>query len=253
MKASVFAIFFAFAAAPVFLTCTNEIVDMWWGAAPESQDELLELSMPIGSFTGYKVTTGTNKQVLDRNKSIGFDAPMSERVNAVSVWSDSGDIYFEYLFPAPKKDNQKPKELTVSFEACSEFNGSYKNDYLSDITIRINGIQCAIWNCPGDLGERAGKITPPPAWLGAQPSTRYGMLAKLNVSQTGTTLAVTKDGVQSSPAKVSNVTIDDLNLDDSYLSLKISVEPDAVNKGGINLFGSGFGDYPQDILLSIQY
>ena len=39
--------------------------------------------------------------------------------------------------------------------------------------------------------------------------------------------------------------------DSNYISLKIGVKKDAQYCGGMNLFGSGFGDYPQAIVMKI--
>jgi len=38
-----------------------------------------------------------------------------------------------------------------------------------------------------------------------------------------------------------------------FINLKVGVKSDAVNVGGINLFGKGFGDHNQDILMRIIY
>lgn len=38
-----------------------------------------------------------------------------------------------------------------------------------------------------------------------------------------------------------------------YISLRIGVRPDAVNQGGINLFGEKYGDFPQGINMRIVY
>ena len=38
-----------------------------------------------------------------------------------------------------------------------------------------------------------------------------------------------------------------------YISLRIGVRPDAINQGGINLFGEKYGDFPQGINMRIVY
>lgn len=35
--------------------------------------------------------------------------------------------------------------------------------------------------------------------------------------------------------------------------MRIGIHPDAANVGGINIFGQGFGNYPQDVDLRIEY
>ncbi|MNR50665.1 hypothetical protein D3C85_1702180 [compost metagenome] len=54
--------------------------------------------------------------------------------------------------------------------------------------------------------------------------------------------------------KISDVSLKDLQLESRpYLRLRIGVDPTAVHKGGVNLFGREFGDYEQDIKMRIQY
>ena len=52
--------------------------------------------------------------------------------------------------------------------------------------------------------------------------------------------------------KISNVTLDDLQVDQHRsIRLRIGVKDDAEHPGGINIFGRGFGNYDQDIVLRI--
>ncbi len=53
--------------------------------------------------------------------------------------------------------------------------------------------------------------------------------------------------------RISGVTLEDLHLSQHRsIRLRIGVSDEADHPGGINIFGSGFGNYPQDILLRIQ-
>ena len=53
---------------------------------------------------------------------------------------------------------------------------------------------------------------------------------------------------------LSTVTIDELRLLDSLaVGVRIGVKSDAKNVGGINLFGRGFGNHAQDIVLELTY
>ena len=46
---------------------------------------------------------------------------------------------------------------------------------------------------------------------------------------------------------------DDLQLlDGSAIQLTIGIKEDAIHKGGINLFGKNFGDYPQGIIMTLS-
>jgi predicted transcriptional regulator len=54
--------------------------------------------------------------------------------------------------------------------------------------------------------------------------------------------------------KISDVTLQDLQFNSfPYIRFKVGVKPDAVNKGGVNLFGRGFGDYDQEIIMKVHY
>jgi predicted transcriptional regulator len=47
------------------------------------------------------------------------------------------------------------------------------------------------------------------------------------------------------------VTIADLDIGHSSIRLRLGIKEDAAHPGGINIFGRGFGNYDQDILLRI--
>ena len=38
-----------------------------------------------------------------------------------------------------------------------------------------------------------------------------------------------------------------------YISVKIGIKEEAKNIGGISIFGKSFGDYPQDIVMKLEY
>jgi predicted transcriptional regulator len=53
--------------------------------------------------------------------------------------------------------------------------------------------------------------------------------------------------------KVSPVSLKDLDVDTHHsIRLRIGVKDDARHPGGINIFGRGFGNYDQDIVLRLQ-
>ena len=54
--------------------------------------------------------------------------------------------------------------------------------------------------------------------------------------------------------KLSERTINDFNIEDNdFISVKIGIKENAKNIGGISIFGKSFGDYPQDIIMKIEY
>lgn len=53
---------------------------------------------------------------------------------------------------------------------------------------------------------------------------------------------------------VSNITPANLRLEHSDLLIfRFGVKENAKNKGGLNIFGDNFGDYPQNIILTISH
>lgn len=163
-----------------------------------------------------------------------------ERFNAGIVWFANG--FIEYNLPNHLQAGQKLTELQISFEISSEC-PEYNEDYPSDIHFAINGRSVGMWISPGDYGGRRGYVSPPwwPPLL-----NQYGLLKTLIINQEGTFI----DGTN----KISNVTIDDLNLDyNSFITFRFEVPKDTANCGGLTLFGEDFGDYNQAIKVKMFY
>jgi predicted transcriptional regulator len=198
--------------------------------------------MPIGNYVDCKAypTCGivTDKGYLGiEDDPRSFYDPL--RVNAQLIWFHKG--YLEYRFPNTVLQNETAKSIEVSLELCSEA-PNYHNDWPSDITVWINGIDCGTWTSPADFGGRRGKLNP--AWW-SDGSTQFGMLKSWKV---------TADGSYIDEKKTMKVSIKDLGLGkNDYISIRIGIKDDAKNIGGINIFGDKFGDYPQHILMKIDY
>ncbi|NCO85844.1 MAG: transcriptional regulator, partial [Rhodobacterales bacterium] len=63
---------------------------------------------------------------------------------------------------------------------------------------------------------------------------------------------ITTDGTYVDGVKISPVSLKDLDLETHRsIRLRIAVHDDARNPGGINIFGRGFGNYDQDIILRL--
>ncbi len=172
-----------------------------------------------------------------------FDDPRSfvsnERVDASLLWFAKG--YVEYRIPNLLNQNEHPELLELSLEISSEFPGS-NNIWPSDISFSINGTDIALWTCPGNYSNVRGKLNP--GWWENQFS-QYGHLIHLRSSHQNTNIDA---------QYMSDVTIDDLKLEDSpWITLRISVKDDAANSGGLTIFGNSFGNAPQDILLTLYY
>ena len=80
---------------------------------------------------------------------------------------------------------------------------------------------------------------------GRRTGNQYGLL-KL--------LSVTKDGSFIDGVKISDCTVDDLQIDSrSEMCLRMEVKERDGRPGGMSLFGRHFGNYNQDIIARICY
>jgi predicted transcriptional regulator len=204
----------------------------------EPEDTTVEVSMPLGAFVdvnpiptcGLAGELGIIGHLDDRST---FYEP--ERIHAQLMWFRRG--YVEYRFPNHLPPNVHLDDIEVSFEVCSEA-PLHHSHWPSDITVWIGNVEIGTWTSPADFGGERGALTP--AWWDSQ-NSQYGLLKVWKVTNNGSYV----DGVQ-----VSKVTLSDLPLKrEDPIPVRIGIKEDASNIGGINLFGSKFGNYPQDIIL----
>ncbi len=200
------------------------------------------IEMPLGMFSHCHIKapcgmTGATEQL------VGFDNPKiffsPERCNAECIWFDSG--FISYNFPTGFSPTSHFDEINFSFEICSE-TSYYNNHWPSDITIKINDVEILTFTSPGDFGGRRGKYTPK-YW--PLTSTQFGLLKRVKVNRTGSYL--------DDQLITDKITFDDLAIyNGNTIKLDIGIKADAVHKGGLNLFGKNFGDYPQSIVMSLK-
>lgn len=163
----------------------------------------------------------------------------NDRISASLLWFSAG--YIEYKIPNSLEPGQSPQMLELSLEIASEFPRS-NNVWPSDITFTINGVDVGMWTSPGNYSDVCGKLTP--EWWDKSFS-QYGLLKHLRITENDTGI----DG-----EKISELKLSELNLEDSpFITLRIGIKGDAVNKGGLTIFGEDFGNHPQNILLSLYY
>ena len=162
-----------------------------------------------------------------------------ERMKAGILWTSSGYVEYKFSNGVPRK--RKIKRASISMEICSEAPG-YKEDWKSDLTLWVNDVEVGTWTCPGDFGGRRGRLNPP-AWPNG--STQYGMQVVWEIRS---------DGSYLNGEKISEVTVNRLSImDRAFVSVKIGNKPGAKYEGGFNLFGKHYGDYNQDIVLTMEY
>lgn len=209
----------------------------------EVSDNTLEVEMPIGLYTNFKVSAPCG--LCSPTGIIGFlDVPDSflnpERMGAGLLWFETG--WVEYQFPNNSLYQKKPlRLLEMSLELSSETPGTNKN-WLSDITFWINNVEVGTWTSPGDFGDKRGKFTP--EWWKLEGS-QYGLLKKLMVTEEGSFI----DGV-----KISSIKLADLRISEHHsIRFRIGVKEDSPHPGGINIFGRGFGNYNQAIVMRMSF
>lgn len=205
-------------------------------------DNVAEIEMPIGMFTHIDAVSTCG--LASRERFIGhLDNPVSfflpERSTAGILWSAGG--FVEYVFTNSLPVKATITELDLAMEICSEAPG-FNNDYPSDITVWINDIEIGTWSSPGDFGGTRGRLNP--EWWHDN-LNQSGLLKVWQVNGAGTSI----DGV-----KVSGIRAHDLKIQPwTATRVKIGVKSDAHNQGGFTLFGKGFGNYEQDIVLRLHF
>lgn len=198
--------------------------------------------MPVGAFVHCDIKVPCGLAASDAiigsiDDPVSFSEP--DRYHAQLVWLAHG--FLEYRFPNYTYGLSEPKSIQLSMELCSEAAPSAE-DWPSDISLYINNIWVGTWTSPADFADRRGILTP--AWW-ADVSTQYGRLKVWQVNQQGS---------QIDSLTVSSVSIKDLSLPDQpYITVRIGIDDNAVNKRGMNIIGRGFGDHAQDIIMDIRY
>ena len=205
---------------------------------PEARDRI-EVAMPIGLYTECAVSAPCG--LCSPLGVIGLlDVPDSflqpERMNAALLWFARG--YVEYKFPNNAlASGMAVASISVGMELSSEVPGT-NADWPSDITLTINGIDIGTWTSPGDYGDRRGRLTP--RWWKLAGS-QYGHRVVWSVDARGSFVDA---------ERVGGVTVGDLRLGEHHsIRVRLGVAEDAAHPGGLNLFGRGFGDVDQDIVM----
>jgi predicted transcriptional regulator len=210
------------------------------GALAADERKKYAVSIPIGHYSSYQVKPTCG--LASATSMIGMcDDPRyfadPEHVSARALWFGSG--YVEYRIPNYMINNEQPESLEISLEICSETPCAVSH-MPSDISFAINGAAVGVWTYPGDFGSTRGVYTP--EWW--YKNIHYGLNKTIRVNGEGSFI----DGV-----RVSDTTIDQLQLAyDKEILFRISCSATAKNCGGVTLFGKGFGNYNQDIEVTLR-
>lgn len=201
-----------------------------------------EITMPVGHYTQANITAPcgicTSEKLLGKVNDIRTFF-MPQRIEGQLIWFSTG--YLEYNFPNREDKSAPVSSIEITAELCSEV-PYFNNKAESDITLWVNGSEVGLWQSPGDFGGKKGKLTP--KWWGKH-KTQFGMLVSWKISD---------EGSFCNGKKISDLTLDKLGITESpYVSIRLGVKADAEHARGMNIFGRGFGNHPQDILLRFNY
>lgn len=205
-------------------------------------DSVAEIEVPIGMFTDVEAVPTCG--LATRERFIGhLDNPVSfflpERAQAEIIWSSGG--YVEYVFTNSIPLWAMVTEVDLAMEVGSEAPG-YENEYPSDVTVWLNGVEIGTWCSPGDFGGTRGRLNPP--WWHDN-LNQSGLLKVWQVDANGTSI----DGM-----RISSINVSDLNVRPwQTIRVRIGVKPDARHQGGFTLYGKSFGNYEQDLVLRLHY
>lgn len=201
-----------------------------------------QAEIPIGNYSDFSVTPtcglAASTSFLGRLDEPRYFAHPN-RYQAGILWFTTG--YVEYILPNLIPRQSRITKLSLSFEISSEA-PKYNNQWPSDISFFLNGIPLGKWISPGDFGDKPGELNP--KWWYSF-INQYGLLKKITIDENGTWI----DSVL-----LSSMTIQDFALtDQSILRFRMTVFPSSDNPRGLTLYGRGFGNHDQHILLSIHY
>lgn len=220
----------------------GEIVIRLDADGPDAHDDVVDVAMPLGLYTSCMVSAPCGLCSLAGIIGV-LDVPDlfldPRRMGAALLWFGRG--YVDYKFPNNAKVLKAGIDaIEFSMELSSEVPGTNDN-WPSDITLWVNGIPIGTWQSPGDFGDKRGTYTP--RWWKLEGS-QYGKLVTWRISNEGSTIG-------GEPS--SDVTLADLKLaEHSSIRIRVGIAEDAKHPGGINIFGRGFGDHDQDIVMRLH-
>ncbi|MNO48412.1 Bacterial regulatory protein, arsR family [compost metagenome] len=202
--------------------------------------KIREQTISVGHYTAFEVYPTCGLGTLEKEIGV-WDDPRyfldPERVQASILWFGRG--YVEYKTPNYLLPDQTAGAIEISMEIASEAPG-LRDHWPSDIAFTFNGVSLGTWTSPADFGRAArGRYTP--EWWHRNVN-QYGLLKTIRINDSGTFM----DG-----ERMSDVTTADIKLSEPFWTLRFAVEEQAVNIGGLTLYGSGFGNHDQDIVIRV--
>ena len=199
-----------------------------------------EQTIAVGHYTAFDIHPTCGLGTLEKEIGV-WDDPRyfldPERVHAAILWFGKG--YVEYKTPNFVLPDQTTDAIEISMELASEAPG-LRDHWPSDIRFTFNGVSLGTWTSPADFGRAArGKYTP--EWWHRNVN-QYGLLKTIRIDGSGTYM----DGEW-----MSDVTLVDIKLSEPFWTLRFTVDEESPNVGGLTIYGAGFGNHDQDIVIRV--
>lgn len=199
-----------------------------------------EQTIAVGHYTAFDIHPTCGLGTLEKEIGV-WDDPRyfldPERVHAAILWFGKG--YVEYKTPNFVLPDQTTDAIEISMELASEAPG-LRDHWPSDIRFTFNSVSLGTWTSPADFGRAArGKYTP--EWWHRNVN-QYGLLKTIRIDASGTYM----DG-----ERMSNITLKDVKLGEPFWTLRFTVDEESPNVGGLTIYGAGFGNHDQDIVIRV--
>ncbi|MEK4662974.1 ArsR family transcriptional regulator [Priestia sp. FSL H7-0729] len=199
-----------------------------------------EQTISVGHYTAFDIHPTCGLGTLEKEIGV-WDDPRyfldPERVHAAILWFGKG--YVEYKTSNFVLPDETTDAIEISMELASEAPG-LRDHWPSDIQFTFNGVSLGTWTSPADFGRAArGKYTP--EWWHRNVN-QYGLLKTIRIDASGTYM----DG-----ERMSDITLRDVKLDEPFWTLRFTVDETSPNVGGLTIYGAGFGNHDQDIVIRI--
>ncbi|XOJ00339.1 ArsR/SmtB family transcription factor [Paenibacillus polymyxa] len=199
-----------------------------------------EQTISVGHYTAFDIHPTCGLGTLEKEIGV-WDDPRyfldPERVHAAILWFGKGYVEYKTLnFVLP---DQTTDAIEISMELASEAPG-LRDHWPSDIRFTFNGVSLGTWTSPADFGRAArGKYTP--EWWHRNVN-QYGLLKTIRIDASGTYI----DG-----ERMSDITLADVKLSEPFWTLRFTVDEESPNVGGLTIYGAGFGNHDQDIVIRV--
>jgi len=199
-----------------------------------------EQTISVGHYTAFDIHPTCGLGTLEKEIGV-WDDPRyfldPERVHAAILWFGKG--YVEYKTPNFVLPDQTTDAIEITMELASEAPG-LRDHWPSDIRFTFNGVSLGTWTSPADFGRATrGKYTP--EWWHRNVN-QYGLLKTIRIDGSGTYM----DG-----ERMSDITLADIKLSEPFWTLRFTVDEESPNVGGLTIYGAGFGNHDQDIVIRV--